>query len=126
MCDPDKLTQEPKTTQEAMPRDPEERIAELLKANIEFERRAREAEGKLANLRAALKDSITENVWAAYAAGIIQNGEWWEGGMSDAEWLARELGLSGSNHYPVDEVTDKFEVLVECLLARAEAGEVVE
>jgi hypothetical protein len=125
MCDPDKLTQEPKTTQEAMPRDPQERIAELLKANIEFERRAREAEGKLANLRAALKDSITENVWSCYSCGIIQNGQWWQGGMSDAEWLARQLGLT-NDRYPVEEVTGKFDVLVECLVARAEAGEIVE
>ena len=119
MCDPDKLTQH------SVARDPQERIAELLKANIDFEDRARTAEGKLVNLRAALKDSITENVWSCYSCGIIRDGQWWQGGMSDAEWLARQLGLT-NDRYPVEEVTAKFDVLVECLVARAEAGEIVE
>ena len=106
-------------------RDTEERINELLSANIRFEKRARDAEGMNRNLRAALKDSITENVWSCYSCGIIQNGQWWQGGMSDAEWLARQLGLT-NDRYPVEEVTGKFDVLVECLVARAEAGEIVE
>jgi hypothetical protein len=111
MCDADELA-----------RDPQERIAELLSANVSFERRARDAEGANRNVRAALAKAITENVWNAYYTGIVQNDTWYSAGMSDAEWLCRELGLPPGRH-PDEEVTKKFPALVERLVARAEAGE---
>ena len=55
-------------------RDPQERIDELLAANVRFEKRARDAEALAGRLRAALKEALTENVWNAYHAGIVRDG----------------------------------------------------
>jgi hypothetical protein len=102
-------------------RDPKERIDELLAANVRFEERARDAEGLVGRLRAALKEALTENVWNAYHAGIVRDGLWRTGGMSDAEWLSRELGLSEHATYMTSLIESRLDGLVERLLARVEA-----
>jgi len=51
-----------------------------------------------ARLREALHESIEDNCWNAYHIGIVKDGQWMDGGMSDAEWLRRELGLADGWH----------------------------
>jgi hypothetical protein len=51
-----------------------------------------------ARLRAALRESIEDNMWNAYHIGIVKDGKWMDGGMSDAEGLRRELGLADGWH----------------------------
>lgn len=104
-------------------RDPQERINELLAATVRFEQRARDAELLVKRLRAALIEATKDNVWAAYYTGIVRTDLWRPGGMSDAEWLARELGLAPSGCYDPCWVTAQFDRLVEKLVGRAERGE---
>jgi hypothetical protein len=44
-------------------------------------------------LKKALLESVEENLWDAYSRGIERDGKWTTAGMSDAEWLARMVGL---------------------------------
>jgi len=78
----------------APPESPKEMV-KLARA-AERERDALAAEN--ARLRAALRESIGDNMWNAYHIGIVKDGKWMDGGMSDAEWLRRELGLSDGWH----------------------------
>jgi hypothetical protein len=50
-------------------------------------------------MKASLEESLTDNVWNAYNCGITRaDGKWMDGGMSDAEWLRRELDLADGWH----------------------------
>jgi len=70
-------------------------IIPLVRA-AERERDALAAEN--ARLQAALRESIEDNMWNAYHIGIVKDGKWMDGGMSDAEGLRRELGLADGWH----------------------------
>jgi hypothetical protein len=106
-----------------MERDPEERIDELLRTTTEYLEGWRGEKKKTARLRAALIQALTDNVWHAYFTGSVHDGSWWDAGMSDAEWLERELGLPMHVRHPVEDVTKKFPALVERLVKQAEAGQ---
>lgn len=58
-----------------------------------------EAATAIDRLIAALTESLTDNAWNAYNCGITRDGKWMDGGMSDAEWLQRELGLEDGWHH---------------------------
>lgn len=50
-------------------------------------------------LTSSLRESLTDNAWNAYHCGVTkEGGKWMDGGMSDAEWLQRELGLGDGWH----------------------------
>ena len=105
-----------------MQRDPQERLDELLKANTGYLEGWREEKKKVARLRDALKDALTDNVWHAYYVGIVRDGTWYDAGLSDAEWLERQLGLTLHVRHKVEDVTSKFTALVERLVRKAEDG----
>jgi hypothetical protein len=105
-----------------MERDPQERIAELLHASVDYREKWVAEKRKTERMRVALKDTLTDNVWHAYFAGIVRDGSWWDAGMSDAEWLERELGLPMHVRHKVEDVTSKFTALVERLVRKAEDG----
>jgi hypothetical protein len=59
----------------------------------------RQVADRIGELEAALRESLTDNAWNAYNCGITRaDGKWMDGGMSDAEWLKRELGLGDGWH----------------------------
>lgn len=55
-------------------------------------------------LRGALVAERESNLWNAYHAGIERDGRWIDAGMSDAEWLVRECGLTLSKNYGAEEI----------------------
>jgi hypothetical protein len=105
-----------------MERDPKERIAELLKANNEYLDGWRKEKAKTARFRDALRAALNDNVWYAYYAGVVRDDLWFDAGMSDAEWLERELGLSLHVRHRVEDVIRRFAELVERRVKQAEAG----
>ena len=85
----------------AVTRDPEERIDELLRTTTEYLEGWRGEKKKTARLSATLIQALNDNVWYAYFTGSVHDGSWWDAGMSDAEWLERELGLPMHVRHPV-------------------------
>jgi len=80
-------------------------VDDLINEFGHISRRAEAAETSLATLKAEnerlrslLMAHITDNLWNAYHAGFERDGTWIDGGMSDAEWLQRELGLEPGRH----------------------------
>ena len=64
------------------------RAADELSRLREVERRAVDA----------IREQAEELLWNAYGYGVQTDDRWWDGGLSDAEWLTRELELpSGWN-----------------------------
>jgi hypothetical protein len=61
-----------------------------------------------------LREYVSDVVWSAYHSGIVQNGEWWTGCMSDAEWLQRILKLPKPKHCDGD-VRAKLEGAIDTL-----------
>jgi hypothetical protein len=75
-------------------------------------------------LTAALRESVTDNCWNAYHCGITRDGKWMDGGMSDAEWLQRELGLDDGWH-DLKEIQRRIpEVVEKQIAALSHAGPV--
>ncbi len=105
-----------------MDRDPKDRIAELLKANNEYLDGWRKEKAKTARFRDALRAALNDNVWYAYYAGVVRDDLWFDAGLSDAEWLERQLGLALHVRHKVEDVTSKFTALVERLVRKAEDG----
>jgi hypothetical protein len=99
------------------------RVDELLEANNCYLQRARDAALVNARLKEGLKEYVGEAVWNAYHAGIERDGTWWDGGMSDAEWLERELGLKLQERHDQKAIQDAFPALVERLIEAIATGE---
>jgi len=79
--------------------DPWQHIADAIIPLVRAAERERDAlAAENARLRAALRESIGDNMWNAYHIGIVKDGKWMDGGMSDAEGLRRELGLADGWH----------------------------
>lgn len=51
---------------------------------------------QVARLEVALAESFEEEMYSAHHCGIVQDRNvFWTGGMSEAEWLLRKIGLKG-------------------------------
>ena len=68
--------------------------------------RAERAEAEAGRLREAFRAEREENLWNAFNIGSIRSdGKWIDCGLSDAEWLVRELGLDqDANGYDPQEI----------------------
>jgi len=75
----------------------------------------REVAEKIQSLEAALRESLIDNCWNAYHCGITRDGKWMDGGMSDAEWLQRQLGLNDGWH-DCKEIQRRIPEIVEKLI----------
>lgn len=54
---------------------------------------------QIARMEEALRESLSDNAWNAYHCGVTkEGGKWMDGGMSDAEWLRREMDLGEGWH----------------------------
>jgi hypothetical protein len=62
---------------------------------------------RVARLEKELRESLEENLWDAYSRGIERDGKWTTAGMSDAEWLARIVGLDPHARHAHDAETVK-------------------
>jgi hypothetical protein len=82
----------------------------------------------IACLKSALVEQTTENVWSSFNAGIersyvVTGKTWRSGGMSDAEWLERQLGLTVGDLHDAEKVKAAIPGLAERLVDEIIAGE---
>jgi hypothetical protein len=76
----------------------------------------REVADRIKGLEDALRESLIDNCWNAYHCGITRDGKWMDGGMSDAEWLQRHLGMDDGWH-DCKEIQRRIPEVVEKLIA---------
>ena len=62
---------------------------------------------------------LEEEHWHAFNSGITLGGEWFDGALSDAEWLVRELGLERMKRYPAEQMKRGVEGIIQRKFAAA-------
>ena len=83
-----------------------EQIHGLAEERERWKERAERAEAEAERLREAFRAEREENLWNAFNIGSIRSdGKWVDCGLSDAEWLVRELGLDqDANGHDPEEI----------------------
>ena len=66
---------------------------------------------QLSVMKAFATEHYMDNLWNAFSSGLIrpEDNLWVTGGMSDAEWLCRELGVSPKGAYDPEVLKAKIE-----------------
>ena len=100
-----------------------EQIYGLAEERERWKERAERAEAEAERLREAFRAEREENLWNAFNIGSIRSdGKWIDCGLSDAEWLVRELGLDqDANGYDPEEI--KRRISEAAARAALEGGE---
>lgn len=80
--------------------------------------RAEVAEAHVKELEAALRSSVEDNVWSAYAAGVERDGRWMDGGLSDAEWLSTLLDLRRCKWNDADLIKSRIPKAIDAAVAQ--------
>jgi len=81
--------------------------------------RVAELEAENERLRGGLLEHVTDNLWNAYHSGIVRDGAWTDGGMTDAKRLRRELGLDHPGHHDAEMIEASIPELAAKLVERA-------
>ena len=83
-----------------------EQVYGLAEERERWKERAEAAEAETERMREAFRAEREENLWNAFNIGSIRSdGKWIDCGLSDAEWLVRELGLDqDANGYDPEKI----------------------
>lgn len=78
---------------------------------------------RVEELEKALIEEREESLWNAYNTGVIrQDGKWITGGMSDAEWLARECEMHVNTPQDPKAIQKMIPIAARSAIAKTEGG----